>query len=98
MTYIPVSDTPAHLQVLMSDRGFGRLPEIPSEYGGGIRVYESSSAEGPHLWLTATAPADLNDRKGPTVEAPLHMTLDNAVKFAEQILHLAANHYQRRKA
>jgi len=82
------------VNVATSDRGFVRLPPIPSEYGGNVRVYESSAAMGPHIWLTATAPANLNEPDGPAVQAPIHLTLDNARKLAEQIQFLVANHYQ----
>jgi hypothetical protein len=77
-----------------SDRGFTSGDEIPSEYGGHVRAYESSAAEAPHIWVMATAPADLNRPDGEMVEAPLHLTVDNARKLAEQILELVDGHYQ----
>ncbi|MFF0822486.1 hypothetical protein ACFYUR_19155 [Micromonospora haikouensis] len=83
-----------HLAHITTDRGFDRLPPIPSEYGGHISVYESSAADGPHLWVNATAPANLNDPTGPTVEAPMHLTADNARRLAEQLLALVDGHYQ----
>jgi hypothetical protein len=57
-------------------------------------VCESSAAIGPYIWLTAIAPANLNEPDGPKVKAPIHLTLDNARRLAEQILHLARYHYQ----
>lgn len=86
--------TPAHLDITRSDRGFDRLPPIPSEYGGNVSVYESSAADGPHVWLFATAPADLNNPSGPEVEAPIHLTAEHAWQLAEQLMTLVANHYQ----
>lgn len=90
-----------HLQVTLSERGFASLPEMPSTYGGGIRVYESSAAMEPMLWIAARSPEDMNDwaaqkegYEGEWHEAHVHMTLENAVKFAEQIMALAEDHYQ----
>ena len=77
-----------------SDRGFAQMPEIPSEYGGSVRVYESSAAMGPHIWLEAKAPEDLNHPDGPMVEAPIHLTLDNAKLLRDQLTVLIDNHYQ----
>lgn len=85
-----------HLQISTSDRGFDRLPAIPSEYGGEVRVYESSAAMGPHIWLAAEAPVDLNHPEGLTHEVPVHLTVENALKLAEQIQLLCRNHYQAR--
>lgn len=85
---------PAHLQEYVSDRGFADLSAIPSEYGGHVTVSESSAASGPHLWLRAVAPVDLNDPDGPTHEAPIHLTAANAWRLAEQIRHLVEHHYQ----
>ena len=77
-----------------SDRGFAHMPAVPSEYGGDVRVYESSAAMGPHIWLTATAPVSLNEPDGPTVKAPIHLTLANAVVLRDQLTYLINNHYQ----
>lgn len=83
-----------HLTATRSDRGFTRLPPIPSEYGGQVAVYESSAAMGPHVWLKATAPVDLNKPDGPMLEAPIHLTADNAWMLADQLRWLVGNHYQ----
>lgn len=87
-------ERPEHLTPIESARGFVRLPHIPSEYGGGADVYESSAATEPCVWLTTTAPADLNRLDGELVEAPLHLTAENAWRLAEQLMTLVANHYQ----
>lgn len=83
-----------HLEKVYSDRGFARLPKIPSEYGGDVSVYESAAAMGPHVWLTAKAPKDLNNPDGATVEAPMHSTADNARRLGEQLIQTAMDHYQ----
>lgn len=85
---------PEHLQPTISDRGFARLPDIPSEYGGYVSVYESSAASGPHIWLHAEAPVNLNEPTGPTHEVTLHLTAENAWKLADQLRLLVRNHYQ----
>lgn len=83
-----------HLIPVHSPRGFARLPPIPSEYGGQARAYESSAALAPHIWLNVECPASLNEPEGPTIEAVMHMTVENARKLGEQLIHLADNHYQ----
>lgn len=84
----------SHLDYTTTDRGFKRLPEIPSEYGGRVRVYESSAASGPHVWLAAEAPVNLNEPNGPTHEVPIHLTAENAWKLADQLRLLVRKHYQ----
>jgi hypothetical protein len=88
------SATPGHLTVNTSGRGFDGLPPIPSEYGGEVSVYESSAAGSPHIWLRAEAPIDLNRPNGPTHEAAIHPTAENAWRLAEQLMFLVRNHYQ----
>lgn len=83
-----------HLTAVRSNRGFDSLPGIPGAYGGEARVYESSAASGPHLWLHVEVPADLNEPAGPTVEATLHLTAEDAVKLSEQLRFLVDTHYQ----
>lgn len=85
---------PDHLRATTTNRGFRHLPPIQATYGGEVRAYESSVADGPHIWLTATAPANLNDPTGPTVDAPLLLTAESAWHLAEQLMTLARNHYQ----
>lgn len=85
----------AHLEVTKSDRGFSRLPSIPSAYPGGhVEVFESSAASGPHIWLNATAPRNLNEPEGPKFTAPIHLTAEDAWKLADQLRHLVEHHYQ----
>ena len=83
-----------HLEKEVSPRGFAFLPHIPSEYGGHMSVSESSAVSGPHVWVRAVAPVDLNDPTGPTREAPMHLTVDNARRLAEQLLLVVREHYQ----
>lgn len=83
-----------HLTKTTSGRGLDSLPSIPSEYGGEVTVYESSAASGPHIWLKAEAPVNLNEPNGATHTAAMHLTAENAWKLAEQLMHLVRNHYQ----
>ncbi|GAA0494138.1 hypothetical protein Ade02nite_20650 [Paractinoplanes deccanensis] len=79
-----------HLTPTTSGRGFGYLPKIPSEYGGHVAVHESSSAEGPHIWLRAT---EEMPGKEP-VQAAIHLTAESAWRLSEQLQKLVREHYQ----
>jgi hypothetical protein len=83
-----------HLEPMTSGRGFDYLPPIPSEYGGEVSVSESSAASGPHVWLRATAPVDLNEPNGPTHQVPIHLTAENALRLADQLRYIVEHHYQ----
>lgn len=90
---------PAHLIPVRNDRGFSALPDIEGDYGGSVRIYESSSAEQPKIWLRVEEPNDLNawavdDRSGGTHDATLHMTAETAWQLKQQIEWLITNHYQ----
>lgn len=91
------SQVEPHLVAAITDRGFMHMPPIASRYGGQIRAYESSAATQPCIWITADVPANLNEPLGPTVNAPVHLTVENALRLADQIQYLAANHYQLRE-
>lgn len=81
---------PEHLKVSTSERGFDGLPSIPGACGGNAHVYESSSAEGPHVWLAVAV-----SNMGRTEETfHLHLTAENAWKLAEQLALMVAEHYQ----
>lgn len=79
-----------HLTVTTSPRGFDHLPTIPSEYGGYASVYESSAADGPHIWLKAVE--TMHGR--PEESATMHLTAENAWKLADQLRLLVREHYQ----
>lgn len=55
-----------------SDRGFAQHQPIPcgTSYGGTVRVYESSSADAPRLWLHAQQESGQ--------EATVHLSMDAA--------------------
>jgi hypothetical protein len=75
--------TPDHLTPTVTDRGFTHLPPIHGTYNDWILAYESSAADGPHIWVSVNP-------DGPAV----HLPAENAIKLAEQLLFLAQNHYQ----
>jgi hypothetical protein len=80
------SETPAHLQPKITDRGFKHMPEIPGTYDAtSVRVYESSAAAGPHIWLAA---------QGRNATDGIHLTLESAAHLWEQLEYLINNHYQ----
>jgi len=83
-----------HLIPLESGRGFLGLPEIHGTYPGKVRVYESSGAARPQLWLCVEAAESLDRPDGPWKEATVHLALEDAVRLAEQIMFLAEHHYQ----
>jgi hypothetical protein len=82
----PMTPTPQHLEPNASERGFIALPALAAAYGGEIKVYESSAATGPHLWIKSV------DEGGQAVA--LHVTAETAWRFAEQIVTAVRNHYQ----
>lgn len=86
------------LEPLVTDRGFRHLLPVSSTYGGHVRVYESSAASGPHVWVTSVAPSDLNDPTSPAVEVALHLTLEGAATLSDQLAWLVEHHYQVRDA
>lgn len=77
-----------------SDRGFTHFGDVPSSYGGYIGAYESSAAEHPHIWVMCVCPVSLNEPEGPTKEAVVHLTIENAAELRDQLDHLIENHYQ----
>ena len=92
---LSLSEPPEHLRFTTTDRGFDHMPPIKGNHEGcQVRVYESSSASQPSLWLRAESPANLNIPEGPTVHAVVHLPVDDAWKLAEQIVRLVQNHYQ----
>lgn len=77
-----------------SNRGFMHAPEIKCTYGSIVRVYESSAAESPHIWIRTAQLVDMNrPDSDERVEAVAHLTRSQAIALAEQLLYLATHHY-----
>jgi hypothetical protein len=76
----------------ITDRGFKHLEPIKTSYGHTVRVYESSSAMRPCLWMKV-------DSTGSTcgdivTELRVHMTLEQAEDLRDSLDYLIRNHYQ----
>lgn len=76
-----------HLRGHRSTRGLLYMPALTEDYGGEVRVYESSAAERPCVWLRVT--------RSDTVSAETaHLTAEAAWELAEQIRYVLRHHYQ----
>ena len=93
-----MADTP---NVTITDRGFQHMDPIPGTYGGQVsgqvKVYESSAASGPYVWLTVRSFSNPNTQSDP-VEATVHLALAHAECLRNQLTFLIENHYQVRDA
>ena len=72
----------------LTSRGFAAHDWINggTEYGGRVRVYESSSAIAPRIWLTVL--------QADGESATLHMSLDAARDLVADLNDLIEHHYQ----
>ena len=75
-----------------STRGFSHFDPIVTSYGHEIRVYESSSASAPHIWLAVNGVDSTNGDEYTSLHA--NMTLAAARLLRDQLTHLIDNHYQ----
>lgn len=82
-----MSEFAEHLEVTRTDRGFQHLPPLAGTYGDAVRVYESSAASGPHIWLSAESG---DDGEGTVV----HLSAEAAWRLSEQLQLLVREHYQ----
>lgn len=81
--------------VTFSERGFKHLEPIETTRHETVRVYESSAAMEPHIWLRITvelAP-DGYSYVDPGV-GHAHLTLDQAKQLQDQLAYLIEHHYQ----
>lgn len=76
-------------EVTFSERGFKHLAPTEDTYGGVVRVYESSSAAEPCIWLRVTHGPHMD-----AANAAANLTIEQALQVAEHLQWLAANHYQ----
>jgi len=95
----PTPNTRPHLRRTRTDRGFAHLPPIvddtpdPNERTE-VRVYESSSAEGPHVWLALRGPNYWHQLSEGEARVAANLTTDAAWHVAEQLITLVRAHYQ----
>lgn len=90
-------DTVRHTEHSTSDRGFIHFDAVPDTYGGQIRVYESSAAFEPHVWIDIKSQAKLQEVHPPPdgiTAGTVHLTLEGATKVRDQLTWLIENHYQ----
>lgn len=68
----------------VSSRGFKHMSTVEGTYPEpwDLRVYESSSAMAPHIWLAMSQGNHA------------HMTLEQAEQLRDQLDYLISNHYQ----
>lgn len=73
-------------------RGFKHWDAIPSTYGHVLKVYESSAAEAPHLWLAINGDDSVvTDQSG---EISAHLTIEQAEALIATLRAAIDNHYQ----
>lgn len=74
----------------VTSRGFTHMEPIEGHHGSQVRVYESSLATEPSIWLAA--------REGPSNlhEVAVSLTLDGVKELEQQLRWLRKNHYQLR--
>lgn len=82
-------------KVVHSDRGFKQMEPITTSRHETVRVYESSAASEPHLWLHVTvvrSPEGYSTLEEGSGHA--HLTLEQAEQLRDQLDYLICNHYQ----
>lgn len=96
-----MSDDSLHLQPVVTGRGFRHMPPITDDRGASVHVYESSAADGPHVWVKIRTNGSYESRgtrpsssKNDYTELCAHLTLDDLVKLGEQIEWFKQHHYQ----
>ena len=90
-------DTTRHLARTTTDRGFIHFEPIQSTHGGQIRVYESSSASHPCVWVDIKSPAGLQEVHPPPegmTAGTAHLKIEDATMLRDQLTWLIENHYQ----
>lgn len=80
----------------LSSRGFKHMAFVTDSYGGRVKLYESSAADEPHIWIRVEqshllTPPDPDDA---LVDAAAHLTFDAARELRDQLDWLIDNHYQ----
>lgn len=87
-----------------SDRGFAHWPPVESSYGATVRVYESSAAENPHLWVNIDGDCHLSGHAEPFPGLPwgkapgavsAHLTMNQARELRDR-LDAAITHSEQR--
>lgn len=87
----PQSERERSGRVTYSPRGFARLRPFRTAYGHVLRVYESSAASAPHLWLAVDGDASQREEIG---QSHVHLTFEQAQRLVGDLQYLMAHHYQ----
>lgn len=70
----------------MNERGFEQYGDIETAYGHVIRVYESSAASGPHVWVSTVQTEETGARCGmEPEEATAHLNLVQAMRLRARL-------------
>lgn len=69
------------------------MEPITCAYGSEVKVYESSAASGPHIWLNVQTDVGALTQQKPG-EGTAHLTLEQAELLRDQLSHLISHHYQ----
>lgn len=87
------------MSVNKTERGFSTSDPIASEYGGTIKVTESSLATRARVWIFCKSPSDVNSYAingekydGKWEDASALLSLEDAEKFANNILDVVKSH------
>lgn len=88
-------DQPEHMRPLLSNRGFKYMPVVEVDYDGRFTAHESSSADGPALWMNAVMKKHPGDPRSEKISVSLLVSLDRVDMIIDQLKWLRDNHYQR---
>lgn len=80
--------------VSQDERGFKACDPVGSVESGEVRVYESSAAEEPCLWVRIRAPRDRNRPAFGYIEAAAHLSLADAEALRARLDYIIGHHYQ----
>jgi len=72
-----------------SERGFAHWEPTDTSYGAQVRIYESSAALSPHIWMRIDQPSPEDNPMGGNLKeasAVAHMTLDQAREIRDTLI------------
>lgn len=76
--------------VTYSERGFVQYTPIHCTYGTKTRIYGSSAAMGPHVWLNVDTAGSNIENQGEAKDAVAHLNLQGAQTLVDQLQHWIA--------
>jgi hypothetical protein len=69
----------------LSQRGFEQYGEVETTYGHTVRVYESSAAKGPHVWVNTVLLPETAGRGRKPEETTAHLDLVQALRVRDML-------------